>query len=805
MKTNGHSNGFGGKNGSGSGGQFHEPAYFSQQEEELSLQDILERIYRRKTVVIAVFALVLVATVLYTFSRRPTYQASNEVLIQKNKNASGSSLFALNDLIEPFESDERRITDELEILKTNDLRTRVAQELRDSVAINENGNLDTLQIVRASIADIRRGIYPFAPVDEIAARLIGAVSFSNERNSDIISISVKSHSPYEAAFIANAYAYQYYNLNLSSSRDMATSVREFLQGQLADTRTSLDTAEARLQNFMQANKIVSLGDETTNLIAEMSTFDAQKDDVVIQMRAAQNVLDVYESRLAKIQPSVASSVSSAIDPYIVLLQQQIAQLEVQKDVAQSQNPIVADKQVYNEIYAKIDSQIADLRSKLDSKTNQLIRSQILSTGMAGGSQSPGQGGYDPTGYYKELRLQILRQQIQLSGLKAQKAELDSIVDRYGTQFSKIPKEYIELAKLQRTETSAEKLFLMIQDNFEHAQISEQSQFGYVQIIDPAVPPSVPVSPKIPLNLTLGILIGLALGIGNVFMLDYMDRSIKSPEDLEKKGLTVLASIPVISGAEEHKGRTDGNAVKEGVAASLRLVTFLKPSDPISEAYRSLRTAILYSRIDKPLKTLMVASALPKEGKSTTVGNVGIIFAKAGMKTLIVDADFRRPLQHRLFNIDRKPGLVECLRGEITLNDVVKERFVENLFLMPAGSLPPNPSEALGSDSMKAFIEVAKAAFDFIIFDSPPIVAVTDGVVLSNLTDGVIFVAQANKTELDVLEKAYSTLRQVKANVIGFLLNEFDVTKAYGAYYRYYRYYHHYGYKEETRRSAERGT
>ncbi len=802
MSASRGANGIQGSNGSGGNGQLYQSHLFSQQDEELSLQDILEKIYRRKTAVIIIFAAALTATVLYTFMQRPIYQASNKILIQKNKNASGSSLFALNDLVEPFQSDERRITDEMEILKTNQLRQKVAEQILQKITFRQGGKTDTLEIARAPELDLKKGARRLATVDEVAGRLTNAVSFTNQRNSDIIVVDVKSHSPEEAAFIANTYAKVYYDYNLSSSRNMATNVREFLQKQLTDTKVSLDTSEAQLQNYMQSQGIVSLDAESQNLINVMTTFQAQKDDVVIEAKATQQVLAAYEKQLAGIEPSFAENVSSAVDPYIALLQQQIARLEVQRDVAKSKNTIVANKEVYQQIYTQIDSQIADLRSKLEAKTKELIKSKFFSASGGDNSQTQGQGGgYDPTAYYKDLRLKILQEQLRLSGYHAQKVVLDSISNQYEVQFSKIPKQSIELAKLDRSKKSAEKIFLMIQENFQQAQISEQSQFGYVQIIDPAVPPNEPVSPKIPLNLTLGILLGLALGIGAVFMLDYMDRSVKSPEDLEKKGLTVLASIPVIHGTEERKRRSDEKGAKDGAAVSLGLVTYHKPSDPISEAYRSLRTAILYSRIDRPVKALMVASALPKEGKSTTVGNVGITFAKAGMKTLIVDADFRMPIQHKLFNVDRKPGLIEYLKGEVALQEVVRETFVDNLFLITTGSLPPNPAEVLGSESMKAFVDVAKAAFDFLVFDSPPIVAVTDGAILSNLADGLVFVTQANKTELDVLEKAHATLRQVKANILGFVLNEFDVTKAYGAYYRYYRYYHYYGHKEEKHSSA----
>lgn len=791
-------NGFGGNGGAPQGNR---PVF--SRGEEISLQDILEKVYRRKYIVILVFTTVVFLTALYTFLMRPTYQSTAQVLIQKNKNAAGSILSGMSDFIQPFQSDERRITNELDILKTNLLRTKVAEELIDVPLITIEGKLDSMEIITDSQEALDKARRKPASentltlLDLVKGRLFAVVSFSNDRNSDIISIAVKSHSPEEAAHIANVYTRQYYDLNLSSSRNMATSLREFLGNQLADTRTQLDDAENKLQNYMQTQGIVSLDDEAKNLIEVMSTFQAQRDDVIIKKRSQEQVLASYRDQLSKMEPLMSSDVSEAVDPYIALLQQQIAKLEVSRDVAIAQNPIVGNKEVYNQIVAQADSQIADLRRKLKEKTAKLVQAQIMATGSPQGGQSGG-GNYDPTGYYKELKLRILQEEIDLGSTGAQEKELSRVVGQYESSFDKIPKQYIELAKLDRTEKSREKLFLLVQDSYQQAQIAEQSQFGYVQVVDPATPSLKPVSPKIPLNLTLGILLGLAMGVGLVFVLDYMDRSIKSPEDLEKKGLNVLASIPVINGASMRSGDGAGRefVMKDGNEVPLRLITYHKPSDPIAEAYRSLRTAIQYARIDKPVKTLLVVSALPKEGKSTSAANVAVTFAKAGLKTLLVDADLRRPIQHKMFRCERKPGLIEYLKGEADLNSAVRTTFVENLFLLPTGVLPPNPSEVLGSASMKNAVDIFSASFDFVIFDSPPVVAVTDGVILSKVTNSVVFVTLANRTEADVLEKAYATLKQVKADVIGVVLNEFDVSKAYGSYYRYYRYYHYYGHKEE---------
>ena len=224
----------------------------------------------------------------------------------------------------------------------------------------------------------------------------------------------------------------------------------------------------------------------------MSSFEAQRDDVLITEKSDQQVLQAYKSQLAQVEPNMSANVSDAIDPYISLLQQEIAKLQVNRDVAISQNPMVGNKEVYNQIIAQADSQIAELKRKLNDKTTKFLANQVVGMGSVDAQQ--GTGNYDPTGYYKQLRLKILEQEIELSGSQAEAKQLDSIVHKYDDEFSKLPKESIEFAKLDRTKESREKLFLLVQDSYQQAQIQEQSQFGYVQIIDPAVPPLKPVAP-----------------------------------------------------------------------------------------------------------------------------------------------------------------------------------------------------------------------------------------------------------------------------------------------------------------------
>ena len=280
----------------------------------------------------------------------------------------------MGDLMEPFESDERRITNEMDILQTNLLRSNVANQPLNSPVVTIDGKPDTMEIMHPTSEEaLKKSPGTSTLFDLVEGTLLKAVSFSNDRNSDIISIAVRSHSPEESSHIANVYTQQYYELNLSSSRDMATNVREFLQGQLTDTKKDLDVAENSLQSYMQSEGIVSLDDESKQLIDVMSTFEAQRDDVIIAEKSDQQILQSYRDQLAKIEPSLSTSVSDAIDPYITLLQEQIAKLQVNRDVALAQNPMVGNKEVYGQIVAQADSQISEPAEEAQGEDRKVPR------------------------------------------------------------------------------------------------------------------------------------------------------------------------------------------------------------------------------------------------------------------------------------------------------------------------------------------------------------------------------------------------------------------------------------------------
>ena len=270
------------------------------------------------------------------------------------------------------------------------------------------------------------------------------------------------------------------------------------------------------------------------------------------------------------------------------------------------------------------------------------------------------------------------------------------------------------------------------------------------------------------------LVGMILAVGAAFFLEYLDDTIKTPDDVVRTlKLSTLGAITRIR--------------PEGEAYQHKLVSSEHPRSPISEAYRTLRTNIQFSTLDKPAKTLLVTSPNPVEGKSVTAANLAVVMAQSGMKTLLVDSDLRRPTQHKLFQVPNQKGLTNMLLlDELVLDGNIQSVDIENLSVLTSGPIPPNPSELLGSGKMQALLQQLKAVYDVIVFDSPPALAVTDAAVMSRQMDGVVLVTDSGRTRRDMAVRAKETLTKVGANILGVALNR--LSERSGGYYYYYYYY-----------------
>lgn len=728
---------------------------------ESSLHEYLAILQRGRFIILVITAIVFVATALYTFLTKPIYESSALVLVD-SKGRTGPMPF-----LDFTGSTGTKITNELEALKSYSLADGVTKALVAKSRLDDDMRTP-IQIIQSE--DDESG-GPIAPDRVIIDRLKKAIAFSPIRESDIIRITAQSTSPGEAALIANTYASVYSDRNLAQSRVKSRAVREFLQSQLQTRHSVLDSTERALQGYMQSSGMVSLDMDADRVVKQLSDLEAARDALDVDITSGEKTLNSYKEELAKQEPNVARAIGESNDAYIRLLQDQLAKLEVQRDVVIAQNPDLQGQKIYSQKLDEIDAQIVVLKKTLQQRTEAYLHSVVPGSN----ANSPGQPG--TTAFLAEVKQKIIEQQISLDGLKARKAAMAIVLAEYERQFNQIPEKSMELARLQRARLSSEKLYLLVQEKFNEAAITETSEMGYITIMDPAVVPVKPVSPKMLQNLILGLLMGAFLGVGVVFIRARLDTTVNTPEDLKKAGFVPLSTISLIP-----EGATNGELQKGGSVVDHilhpSLVTHHNPFSPIAESYRHLRTNVQYAQLDKPLKNILITSSNPQEGKTTTAANLAIAIAQMDQRVLLVDADMRKPQVHRVFGVEREPGLTDYLIRREAFDDIVDKNVLENLDVVYCGKIPPNPAEVLGSKVMKEFIREMGKIYDVVLFDSPPLLAVTDAAVLAAEADAVILVVSAGTTDLGAIERSAEILKGIGRVAMGVVLNNFDLRKAY---------------------------
>ena len=401
-------------------------------------------------------------------------------------------------------------------------------------------------------------------------------------------------------------------------------------------------------------------------------------------------------------------------------------------------------------------------------------------------------------YVARLRQQIAQERMQITGQESRIQVLESRLREYNADLRTIPAQTTELARHERERTYAERMYEGVVGQLQRARIAEESEPGYAHIIRMATRPLLPSRPDVVRSLAMGIFLGLVLGFGLGIVRDKLDNRIYKPDQLKAKGYHLIGTVPNLKQLikSEHKGKEFVEA--DGQKYSTSLVSLLNPISPITESYRNVRTHIQFSRPEAVVQTILVTSASVSEGKSTTSANLAIVMAEAGRRTLLIDADLRRPREHSLFGIDISPGLVQFLCNEPEFDaDIVKTN-IDNLFIVPAGRVVSKSSELLATRRLRDFLKEMRDQFDVIIIDTPPVRVATDAALLSTQCDATLLVVRAGQTKEGELDLALQSLASVGARVTGLLFNGFDVSMAYGYKYRYkdygrYSQYSKYGY------------
>jgi capsular exopolysaccharide synthesis family protein len=590
----------------------------------------------------------------------------------------------------------------------------------------------------------------------------GSLRVSLSPNTRIIEVHYRSSDPQLAADVVNTLMQTYVENNFKARFESTMQASDWLSKQLVDLQMKVETSQEKLVRYQKEHEILGTDEKqniTTAKLDELNRALTSAESDRMEKEA------LYRMAEAGDADSLASSANGLGDANG---RSQDSQLLESLRARQADIKIQA---------AELNTQFGPAYPKLSQLNNQL----------------------------KEIDIQIQAEMKKISGkVRGQynaalqrENMLHDAFEKQKQEANKLNENAIEYTLLKRDVDTNRQLYEGLLQKLKEAGVSAGLKSNNFRIVDSARPPSAPIEPNIPRNLMFAVVLGLASGVGLAIVLEALDNTVRTTEQAQAiSGLASLGMIPLGS-----KAAREGPNPKRLVIASsketVELVTQVSPQSQMAESYRALRTSLLLSNLGAPPKVIMVTSALPQEGKTTTSINCAVVLAQKGVRVLLIDADLRRPSIHKTLGMGPHSGLSNVLTGTTTLDQAItRTTILPNLFVLAAGTPPPNPAELLASANMKEVLAKLCEEYDHIVIDTPPTLSVTDAVVLSPRADAVVLVIRSAQTTKQALRRSRDILTQVNAKVVGVLLNAVDLSSP--DYYYYYEYQGKYAryYREE---------
>ncbi len=756
-----------------------DPIYYRSvaQGSGLGAREIYDILLRGKWIILAALFAVAIPVTVYTMMLPSMYRADSLLLIH-TQDASLADVLP-TDLGSSFWKSERNLGNEMFVL-------RLSETLADTVG----AVIAPLDVIPGSTEQFT--VNRLENGDRLGARDVGnriqrgfVTANLEAEGVDAIRVTAISSVPEEARFISNLYSRAFVHLTRQSNVASVAASREFLEEQVSEQSGRLEGLDESVRDFMSREGAVDLDDASRRLVTAVADLQSQRDASLVDARMKEATITQLSSELAQIEPRLAEFVASGAGREIELAQARVAELGGRLETIYGRNPSLRSAATVPNDVQTLRSEIAQLNNRIAELTQRYLE-EAVPVGVDGNSAAMER--------ITTLRRQLAEERIELSGLQASVVVLNGRIGQYEGQLQALPRQSIGLAQLQREREATEGLHNALEGRLNEARIAEESELGYAEIVRSAADPETPFRPLRVRNIILGLLLGLGIGIALAVARVQFDNRIHRPDDLRNHGYPVLGTIPDMTELISQDFKGAEKIVVGDQTLDTHLVTLLNPMAVASESYRALRTSIQFSRPDVVIETILVTSSNPTDGKTVTASNLAIAMAQAGRRVLLVDADLRRPTIHKKFGRSREPGLVQLLFQQEAFDAETFATNIDDLYVIPAGAIAPNPSELLGSKTMRDAIARFRDHFDVIIFDAPPVLAATDAVLLSTQCDATVVVARAGQTKDYDLQHAHEALESVGATVIGTVLNGFDVSKAYGYKYKYqYRYGNTYGY------------
>jgi polysaccharide biosynthesis transport protein len=686
----------------------------------------------------------------------PTYTGKATLLIERN---TPQVLDFRGVLADQRDSDAYDFyKTQFEILKSRTLAARVIQEqqLEDSPIFAANGQESgVLAGLWTRAKGWVKGVSPtradpagdgqLAETPNLIDAYLNMLEVRPLQRTQLVNIEFQTPSSELSARLANAHAQAYIRRGVELRTRTNAEAQGFLEDKLVELKTRVEKSESDLNRYRRRKGIISLGEKENIVVERLADLNRKLTEAEAERIALEGQVRLIRKGNYDALPAVVNNT------LIQTLTTQMARLEAEYAYLATQ---------FKPGYPKLDQ----LRAQVD-ETKRRLRQEIQRT--AAGIESA----YLATeATEKQLRAKMEEQKVATLRLK------DASVD---------------YAILAREVDTNRQLYDSVLQRMKETGVAAELRASNVSIIDRAEPSRTPSKPNIKLSLLLGAFIGLTGGVASAFLREYLDHTFKTPDEAQRYlQLPNLGSVPdflridwrrTISQSASAMTSQLTRRLPDG--AERGLVLSRHPLLTLTEVYRTLRTAILLSRAEEPPRLLLFTSATHGEGKTATVVNTAIVFGQMGVRVLVIDADLRRPQCHRLLGSPGGLGLAEILTGLRAPEEFIQSTYIDNLFFLSGGSMPPNPADLLGSHKMRETLARLQEHYDYILIDAPPVLPVSDAVLLSTMVDGVVLVVGARDSHKQLVREACSRLRYARAKILGTVLNRVDMRDGnYGSYY-----------------------
>ena len=714
-------------------------------DDQVHLLDYVKVLHKRRAAALTAFLLVFVLTAVYTFTARPIYESKVQILIEKeNANVvSFKEVFEQNQVADDYYQTQYKILQSRALAR----RTLDALRLWDHPQFNPKGegSFSVGALVMAPVRMLSSWLGPAPVVEpggpaagETAAqartidRLLGSLTVTPIRNSRLVDVKFASWYPALSSLVANALAKAYIDQNLEFKFLSSKEASDWLGERLGEQKQKVEASEQALQRYREQTESVAFEDRQNIVVQKLADLNA----AVTRAKTERIQKEALYSQMKALQADHPAL--DTLDSFPAILSNQFIQ---------QQKGELADLQ----------RQQAQLSEKLGPRHPDMVKIGLAI--MTAETRIQG-----------EVAKVVQAVRNEYLAAQAQEQSLMNALDQQKREALALNRKSIDYSALQRDAMSNRQIFESLMQRTKETGISGELKTSNIRVIDQAETPRRPASPNVPANLLLAFFGGLTLAVGIAFFFEYLDNRIKTPDEIKAHlGLPFLGLVPALFAKDLHDP-----LISKGVPANF------------SEAFRAIRTNVLFSSADEGPKVIVVTSAGPGEGKTLVASNLAVAMAQAAQRVLLMDADMRRPRVHSLFGIAQEPGLSNVLVGNAKPSDAVRITSVPGLWAMPAGMIPPNPAELIGSKRFKEFLGTLGQHFDILIIDTPPVMAVTDSSIAAHVATGVIFVLGSEMTTRHTAQRAVEQLAHARPKFLGAILNRVDLQHQAYYYSQYYR-------------------